>query len=718
MKWHFYSILLLLSLTACGGGGGGGSSDFSSTPEGETENENTVYMVFEGKTLILSTTLEADSIEWQQLSGPTVLINDSSLSDIELTAPWLSDGSAPAEFEVIALINGESISEQITVNILDRRFIVLRAENEPTSTINAYLDYISANDEEGVPEEGTIQLTALSENTQIGFTRVSPSGQYVAFSVREVSESLIPVYRGIYIVDIETLETQKLNVLGLDSQDVQISTLEWSPDSLKLLYEGDHGEGYDQYYVVDITDVTTVYSNYGNNTLASGLWPSSNLYPVGDGGNPYNLDLIVNTQATWASWSGNSNSVNFLVYDSAEGDDYLHQSSIRGDARQLERAVFFRDQLNELDQEALDNYQSALDDCMPDNPCAALPFLASFIPVRRYFTNIQQRRSSVEGHLAFMANVILNNDQSISVLAVRDPVIDNTPVDMITLIEAEDVDDAAWSPVAAHLAFTSTSDRRHRHTDDTNQLYGSEIPDQLYLYYNYEEDHSQSQERLAYPQPTIDSNPVRKISWSDDGNYIAYARGEENVEGAYYTSLWVTLIDDVRDESPATVAANTTLLINLNNPDEYMTDFLWSPNGDGVLILVETDTGPQMRYINRETQATSFVANVDYENLAPIFNTGLKFSPNGDFIAYLSEAMLYVWSVADQNSMMVNVPLGAGGNVSGFFRWSPHGDTIIYSARVESGDEIEFYQADTDGNNQTLDEFFQFNEIITSFIVK
>ena len=199
-------LFIAFSLIGCSGGGG---NELTSDDTGDIGIEIETFRVFEGRSTLLTTDFEDGEVAWSQLTGPAVLIDDGSLSDITVTAPWIENGPQIAEFEVSVSINGEVVNRQVNLEILDRRFLVLRVENADDTATDLFLDYISVNDEEGVPEEGTFRLTTVETDSAVCSPKVSPNGQYVAYSIK-FSDGIITRCHGIYIVDIETFETTKI----------------------------------------------------------------------------------------------------------------------------------------------------------------------------------------------------------------------------------------------------------------------------------------------------------------------------------------------------------------------------------------------------------------------------------------------------------------------------------------------------------------------------
>ena len=737
-------------LSACGGSGGGGnsaSSDFTSTPVDDLPEQ---LFVYEGESITVSSDNDLLNIEWQQLSGPEIVIDDNTLSDITITAPWITENSTVAEFLVTGELAGELQEQHIELTILDRLYYRLNIYSEETGATDLYIDYLSHDGLNQVPQEGMVQLTQLAANTEVCSIRRSPDGQLIAYGL-DTGEgtSPTPTCRGVYMVDITSGITQKLSVLGSDvsdisiGSDIRITNLLWSPDGSQLYYQGDHGEGFSQHYAIDIdrnsNTASTGFLNYHNNNMATGFWPNNILYPIVDGGNSYGLETLVNTSTQSALWSGNSESASFYVYDNGLGESFLHQSSSTGDARRLDNAWLTWDILTLVDNEMINSSPSG--ECTTLN-CSILlppPIDYTFLPPSfSQFLNTVRVGSSVDGHLAFIADVLINDIQAIEVLSVRPPVINDglTPARSSSSIVATLVEAAAWSPVSPHIAFTSTHDYRFHYSEEIgfnepidseypnifNGVAAPEIPGQLYLYQNYQSNYTTPQERLAYPRPDIDDNFVRDFQWSESGEYIAYARGEENVEGAYLTSLWVTAVDDVRDESTATIDSNTQLLLNLRGTDNYFTDFIWSPTGNELLVLLQTNEGSELRVISRDGSTNIDLTTDNLQNLTDLFFLQLSFSPDGNYFAYqVNEfingnflSSLYIQSMSGGNPVRVNIPLSSGGSI-GKYEWAPAGAILAYLARTATGEDLQLYLTNVEGNNQSWDIFLTSDQRIRDF---
>ena len=374
--------------------------------------------------------------------------------------------------------------------------------------------------------------------------------------------------------------------------------------------------------------------------------------------------------------------------------------------------MFIMEYILALDEEAQDAYWDELRDCTGFESCVfILPPPPQITPIRRNYVNPQKMASSVDGHLMFLSTMETSIGGSYDIVAVSKPVIDNTDTALGASIEVIDVYDAAWSPTAVDLAFASGGLIRHHHTEDDDvplgQLTASETPGQLYLYQDYQQGHTEPQERLAYPQPNIDSNRVRALKWSNDGSSIAYARGETE-EGDFFSSLWVTLVDNVRDESPGTIDTNTVLLTNLNDTPHYMSDFMWSPDGSGLLAMMHTDDGRRLRYISRDA-TTSFDSPIlSGASNSLLTSLAATISPDGQFFAYVDEEStagrsipaLYIQRTDGSSRIKVNVALQASETIQKRIHWSPHGDAVIYSINNISGSS--YYLAKVNGLNQSL----------------
>ncbi len=686
---------------------------------------------FEGSSLDLEVNNKESELTWHQTQGPIVTVEYMGDNQYTLTAPWLLSESEIAEFEVI---DGDEVIERIRLTIKNRHFLIFRVENTDNDKESLFLKYVSAIGEQDVPTLETVFLSNTPVGQDICAFVTSPSGQYVAYTIAVQVDLLGAGCRGLYIVDIASQTSWRVSPLDADNNDIKTTVPKWSPDGTKIAYKGTYGEGtISQHYVYDLNNNTTSYINYGNNDLASELWPDEDLYPVADGGNPYGLGLIEDPLTSGLTWLDNNNGVGFLVSNQDSFDYHPYLASIQGDARLLKRGVTIADYLLTLDADAHAEHVEDILSCPVDSTCTILlPILPQYELIRPRFYNPEQLGSSVEGHFSFIANIRLNSDSVTRVLAVNPPVIDAQPAsNVFTRIAAEHVFNAAWSPKAMQLAFSGESMERFRYDkafelleDTFPQIYGTEIPGQLYIYNNYTIDPEESQERLAYPRPEIDDNYVRKLSWSNSGDYIAYVRGEENFEGTYYTSLWVTFVDDLRDESQGTIDANTTLLENLRTSDgfsDYMTDFRWLPNNAGILTVVQNINelngsldSTTLRYFPKDGTQTVEFSNLVSKIHTKFYSLSLSFSPDGRYFAYkdlesteaTAKTAIFIQSVAGGNRVKVNTPPGATISSTTPF-WSPSGDQLIFSVQLEAGEFAEFYLVNVDGESQPLQNFFQ-----------
>lgn len=723
------SLFSIVLLSACG----------DSLPEAEQElppvipsiPTDTVQVIneFEGFTLTLNTQFTGSQVQWQQISGETISIVHSSSDSASVVLPWIV-ASSPLQIEASATINSTVVTKRFDINILDRRYLLLNARNEQTESSDLFLNYVSANDSASVPTADTIQLTSVAEGHQVCTPTISPNGRYIAYSINEDPSSFRPTCHGIYVLDIESQVIRRVNKLTRNNQQVTIGILRWSPDGGKIAYRGDHGEGHDQFYVIDIENTTTSYINYLTGSATFTMWPSEDVFPVEDGGNPYSFDTIFGTTNFDLLWLKNSESIYFTVTDDESNDRFLYQGSVHGNARKLERGTTIGESLSILDTEANDEYRERLLDCPSGSTCTIVSVPPVFIELNdRNIINPLKTASSIDGHLMTHATINKNNAGTEKILAVRKPVNDDLAAGTITNIEANDVFDAAWSPTSNDLAFTSGFDVRHKHTDEDvplNVLTGAEIPGQLYLYQNYQSLHTEAQERLANPQPDIDENFVRLLKWSRDGQYIAYARGEENIEGRFYTSIWVTFVDRIRNETNATIEANTTLMSNLQIDDNYATDFMFAPNGQNVVILLKTNEGTRLRLVNRASQQSfdsdllnGFVGD-DLSSLEAAY------SADGNYFAYLDEEFVgttkvgavFIIDLSTGEQKRINADLQSQQRIrQQVIQWSPHDDAVIYSVST-IGSSPDYILAKVNGETQNLIEFLQGSYSIRNVIVK
>lgn len=720
----FRPIIIAITLSICLLACGGSNEEVIEIPPTTYDNSLKTFSAFEGKPVTLTSTLESTSYQWAQVSGPDIEIDSFNGNQINFVPPWISDGPITAEFTVTATIDGQSIVQPININILDRRYIVLKVRD--SSATNLYLDYISANDEVGVPDPNLIQLTDITEGENVCNYSMSPNGRYVAFLTGETdllpSESCV----GLRVVDIESQQIQFITPLNRNNELVEVRNFSWSKDGLKLSYEGNHGEDIFQVYVAEVSEDSSnnpvSYINYGNLNISSEVWPSENRFPVSDGGNPFGLEMIDNIEVDQIRWLDNNNGLSFKVYDQIEGDYSPYIASDHGQAIKLERNRQVVEEIVEIDEDSINDQFDVCADSPPGFYCTiggfgTLPLTA----IERSFVNPEWFGSSVDGSLAFTTTMISSNTSPIKVLAVRQPIIEEDQIITASPIGATHVLDVMWSPIEPHLAFASTSGYRHVHQPvetylEAQRLMQREIPDQLYYYKDWEYGHQAGQERLSRPRPEIDTNPVRKLKWSNDGQLIGYARGESPEEiGAYYTSLWINQLDEIDDESNSVIDSNTTLLHAVDEENTYYTDFNWSPNSDGILAMYQSDDGGTLKYFKSDGSFSFESPVLEAFNTGSLWSISASFSPAGDYFAYIDEdiqvsgesfAAIYIYDTESGERIKIETPgIGASSIIFSGIQWSPHGDAIIYSTRSSATASREFYLAKVDSTHENLKLF-------------
>jgi len=725
-------------------GDGGDSSDGDESPPPETTT--TQLKLFEGSTYTpdLDT---PESYELQQISGPPVELETLADGSHQITLPWLLPSGAVVDdsdntIELSATDSSTGQIHQYQISLINRRYLVFEVEDTSTESIGVFLRYIAEKGEDGVYTAHTVSLAELPAGKQPCPIQASPSGEYIAFAMME-QDGLPPFApcQGLYLVNIDTQQMTKISVLDADGNDIVIKGFSWSPDGEKINYFSDLATGIAQNYVYDLQNGSTSYLNYGSNDLAGDNWPGANLYPIADGGNTYDLDLVSNAKARFASWLDDSSGLAFTVNDDDTGDEQPYLASLYGDARELGRGIYLTEQMAALDEEALQQLQDDLNECPVGGVCAAEPLQGlPLVGVDTRFRNPHWLRSSVSGQLAFIADVYANVGVFTSpvlavhrqVVAGEDAAVERTP------IEALEVYDAAWSPVADDLAFASGSGLRHSHSEEASdegfdQLLGNEIPGQLYIYNHYQYRHQQPQERLSNPVPEIDDNYVRALRWSPSGDAIAYVRGEADDEGHFYTSLWLVTIDQVRDESDDTIAANNHLLANYRGTDmynDYLTDFMWAPNGAGVLAIVreyqqsdQSSNSLVLRYFPVDGTAPYDLVQLKHNNDTAFSDIKARFSPQGDYLAFEdaetdavnSPAALFVRALDSTASVQQINPSTGIYNGLGPWLWTPPGG-LISSYKPEEGGEWVFEITDLQVDNQALQDFFSADDQIKSIV--
>lgn len=722
IKKIMITLFFTLFLVSCGGS----KDEVLETPPPTTSYDNSlkVFSEFEGRSVTLTSTLESATYQWEQTSGLTFDISSSNSQQLTLELPWISDGPLIAEFNVTTTIDNQSVTQPINLRILNRGFIILQVRNE-TST-NLFINYVSENDQDGVPELNTIQLTAVTEGNKVCGFSTSPNGRYVAYTSSTNDDSSSLNCGGLRVVDIESQVVQNITPLDSQGEPVKLRRYSWAPDSLQMLYVGDHGEDIDQIYVARVYSETVSYINFGDYSSPNNEWPSEDLFPIGDGGNTENSALVNDHDIGSVFWLSDDNGIAFDLYNHESGDRHPYQASSHGDAQILERNTLVVADLFESEQDDLDD---DLFDCPVGGICTIIPLdPLRLTPITRQFTNPEWMDSSVDGQLAQIITMTTSNAAVMKVLSVRKPVIDGETILEGTPIEATEVIKAAWSPVDSSLAFSSSSNYRHRHAqvdtfDEAQQLIGNEVPDQLYWYQNYQAGHEDGQERLSRPQNSIDANPVREIKWPNDGQSIAYARGEDPLEiGDYFTSLWITLLDDVYDESPATIDANTVLL-DATETGSYYSDYAWSPNTEGVIAIFQSADYMRIRYFNRDGnmqfESPDLLGTID---TSQFWLLGASFSPSGEHFAYLDKynaggnelySAIYIYEIASGERVRIETPdLETSGIIDSNIQWSPHGDAILYSVRPTNTSDKVFYLASVNNEHENLALFINTEEQI------
>ncbi|GAB1258684.1 hypothetical protein [Aurantivibrio plasticivorans] len=731
-----YLFPLLIGLSACGGGGGNsGSGNLVANP-----NEPTVIEVsaFEGSRIEIDLGIDATDVEWQQLSGPTIIIDPISDGIYQLTIPWVLTENVVAEFEVQPVgATDDSEMDIVVVTLLNRHYAVFQVDDTVSEGESLYLQYFSTATNSLVPSNNIISLATAPEGMEICSFRISPSGQHVAYNINEPGGLLDTSCDALYMVDIESLEITDVSPQNIDGNGALTRNINWSPNSEKIAYLGDFGEGELQHYVYDLSANSTSYLNYGSNDLSSGFWPENDLYPIIGGGNPYGVELIDDPDTSRLTWLGNNNGVALEVYHSNDGENHTYIASVHGDTNWLFRDFSLIEYRDFLTDEEFTDHSDARQECTSDAPdygtCALYPkFNVPLVLMDNTIIAPHSHDTSVAGHYSFIGQIERNGGAIDHVLLVSRPVIDLEEIDTFPSIEAEQVLAAAWSPTEPHLAFASENTERHRHTNNPDaalgQLLGDEIPGQLYIYHNYQKGHELPQERLAYPRPLIDDYFVQNLQWSNSGDEIAYVRGLTPAmsDFDYYTSLWVTTIDDVFDESTATIDNNTTLLINLRNELNYITDFMWTPDGEGILALVQNVSAldgsiefASVEYFSKDGSNTYTLMNLDVDNVRKFYTINPSFSPDGQYLAYrdndtevaYDSKALYIRSLDGTVTTRVSVPLLETGFLREYW-WSPSSNALIYEARISAIDPLQFFLGEFDGENQALHELFSVNETI------
>ncbi len=715
------TILCLLLISACSDSNNAIDEEIIiPTPDPEINYDNSLqeFSEFEGKSITLTSTLEADSYQWQQVSGPEISLENANTQEITLDIPWVDKNNQLAEFMVTVTLDGQSVEQPINLNILNRRYLVLNIENEEAS--NLFIDYIAANDNDGVPDVNITQLTNFTQNEKVCGYAMSPNGRYVAFTLGQLDSGLISQCSDITLVDIESLQTQTLTALGRDSTPAIISLFRWSNDSKKIIYHGDHGEAIFQPYVIDIETSSTSYLNYNPLVEIGTTWPEDDRFPISAGGNPFNLDTLNNTQVSRHQWLNSSNDVAFNVFDNESGDFFPYHASVHGTAIKLERNYQIAEEAFAYDTDGANEIFETCEANDPNDFCVISLTLPNLTAIERRYVNPEWIGSSVDGHYAFITTMVSNLLDPMKILSVRQPVVDGQRVITSSPIEATHVYDAAWSPTESDLAFASETNYRRIHSgisdgEISSERILNEIPGQLYLYNDYQQGHQLSHERLSRPNDAIDSNSVIKLDWSPDGQSIAYARGEEtDLSAGFYTSLWINRLDDTFDSTSSVIDANTQLLDRVEGSDFYI-DFKYSPNNLGVIALFRSDSTTRLRYFNLDASLLFDKEILVTTTIRDFSSLSASFSPQGDYFAYIGKTELsngeqlpsiMVFNTSTGQSTFIQPPnVGSIEGISSIIQWSPHGDALIYSVRTPGSSEQQYYLARVDGLHEDWNDF-------------
>lgn len=732
------AVLAALVLAGCGGSGGQGAADGTATTP-PRDGPTVTATAFEGSVASLSAELAAAEVQWQQIEGPPLDITAPGGTVADVSLPWLVTGPAQAVVEARAVVDGQTVRQRFELEILDRRYLAMRVHDAGRDAIDLALRYVSANDAQGVPDASTVWLSTLPAGRAVCNWAISPSGQHIAYTLGDAALAVVPVCRGIHLVDIASGLTRRLSRKASDGQDVVVGALHWSPDGSRIAYLGDHGKGQQRLYSIDLTTGSTHFLADGTGAADRAAWPTQPLFEVGDGGNPFEPGFDDNPTIFGfdVTWMANGTGLAFLAGDVDTGEGRVHLASALGDARRVTRLPSVEEMLIGIDEDGYARFLEAMEPCRTEEVSCAVDGPLLFLEtLDGRFQSPSLPASSLAGHLMFTADILSSGGTRHRVMAVTDPVVDGARIELPAPIEAFDVFDAAWSPTAVDLAFAANSSLRHvwagprESTGEMpRRLTGYEIPGELYVHRGFEPWHSTPQERLSLAEPAVDDRPVVRLAWSPDGRSIAYGRGETGSEGTWLSSLWVVQLGATRDESATGIAQRTELLDNLRGSPVHVSEFTWAPDGAGLLALVHDATRPgepaqkRLRYLRRDGQG-SFDSPALTGFVSDLASLALSFSPDGRHYAYVAgdpqhadqRQAVYVQAVDGGDPVRASVALTPGTSILGPLPWSPHGDAFVYGT-VGIG-SWAFFLARPNGFNQPLAEFFDAGQTLREIRVK
>ena len=171
----------------------------------------------------------------------------------------------------------------------------------------------------------------------------------------------------------------------------------------------------------------------------------------------------------------------------------------------------------------------------------------------------------------------------------------------------------------------------------------------------------------------------------------------------------------------------SALTIDPADDDFYIRDFKWSPNGEGVLVLIKryfglTDT--TLRYISRDGSYEFDFQILTDLNQATLDSIHASFSADGRYVAYFDEEgtgattkeAIFIQPIDGGDRVRANVEIADGGHFRKRIQWSPHGDAIIYAADSDDDGFLEHYLANVTGSNQNLDLFIDVGSRILNVV--